>query len=74
MSMSDCIKCWTTPCCCGWEYKNYSKEGLSKHIANITQYRTKEDAKEIIIKAIEEVEKNKNWCDDNIPVDLRVKL
>lgn len=25
MAMSDCIKCWDTPCCCGYEYRNYSK-------------------------------------------------
>jgi hypothetical protein len=23
MAMSDCIKCWETPCCCGHEYKTY---------------------------------------------------
>lgn len=21
MSLSDCRKCWTTPCDCGWEYR-----------------------------------------------------
>lgn len=26
MSMSDCEKCWSTPCCCGWEYRDHSKE------------------------------------------------
>jgi hypothetical protein len=26
MSMSDCIKCWNTPCTCGWEYRHMSKE------------------------------------------------
>ena len=24
MAMSDCIKCWNTPCTCGWEYRNLS--------------------------------------------------
>ncbi len=23
MSMSDCIKCWDTPCTCGYEYRNW---------------------------------------------------
>ena len=23
MSLSDCVKCWETPCVCGHEYKNY---------------------------------------------------
>ena len=21
--MSDCEKCWETPCCCGWDYRNW---------------------------------------------------
>ena len=25
MSLSDCVKCWSTPCVCGHEYKNYNK-------------------------------------------------
>jgi hypothetical protein len=28
MSLSDCEKCWDTPCTCGWDYKHYSKERL----------------------------------------------
>lgn len=28
MAMSDCVKCWDTPCRCGYEYINYSKEQL----------------------------------------------
>ena len=25
MSLSDCVKCWDTPCTCGYDYKDYSK-------------------------------------------------
>ena len=25
MGFSDCIKCWDTPCTCGWDYKHYAK-------------------------------------------------
>lgn len=24
--LSDCEKCWETPCSCGWGYRNRSKE------------------------------------------------
>ena len=26
MALSDCIECWSTPCECGHEFKNRSKE------------------------------------------------
>lgn len=26
--MSDCLKCWETPCMCGYEYKSRSLEYL----------------------------------------------
>ncbi len=26
MSMSDCIKCWDTPCTCGYGYRKLSQE------------------------------------------------
>jgi len=35
MSMSDCIKCWDTPCTCGWDYRNYTKERRLKLAANV---------------------------------------
>ena len=25
MAMSDCIRCWDTPCTCGYEYKDYNR-------------------------------------------------
>lgn len=28
MSLSDCEKCWDTPCTCGYEYKKYSTSFL----------------------------------------------
>ena len=30
MSLSDCEKCWDTPCTCGWDYRNWSIEGLTE--------------------------------------------
>ncbi len=31
--MSDCEKCWDTPCTCGYEYRNWRVENLEKLIA-----------------------------------------
>jgi hypothetical protein len=30
MSLSDCSKCWDTPCTCGYEWEKYSLEYLLK--------------------------------------------
>lgn len=32
MGMSDCIKCWDTPCRCGHDYLDWSEEDLDKQI------------------------------------------
>jgi len=30
MGMSDCEKCWNTPCTCGWDYHNNTKKERMK--------------------------------------------
>jgi len=32
MSMSDCPKCWNTPCTCGWAYRDWPKAHLQAMI------------------------------------------
>ena len=32
MSLSDCVKCWETPCVCGHDYKDWSEQRLEDHI------------------------------------------
>ena len=32
MSLSDCMKCWDTPCTCGWDYRNYTRQTLEDKI------------------------------------------
>ena len=33
MGLSDCIKCWDTPCTCGYGYRNMSLEDRLKQAA-----------------------------------------
>jgi hypothetical protein len=51
MALSDCEKCWDTPCTCGWGYRNYSPERLSEFISNMVRYKSKEEAINIIAHA-----------------------
>lgn len=32
MSLSDCEKCWDTPCTCGYKYESWSPQELQAHI------------------------------------------
>lgn len=53
MALTDCEKCWSTPCECGWEYRHYSDKGLAEFIAHILTYKDNkldilEQAKKII--------------------------
>lgn len=32
MSLSDCIHCWSTPCECGWDYRDWPIEELQKRV------------------------------------------
>ena len=48
MGMNDCIKCWNTPCTCGWDYKDYSKEYFIKFINNILSEKDNEFKIEVL--------------------------
>ena len=48
--LSDCIKCWNTPCICGWDYRDYSKNGrlkLASAVLGITFELLKKEIEEI---------------------------
>jgi hypothetical protein len=47
MAMSDCPKCWDTPCTCGWDWRQKPLEDLIKQ-------------RDILLKAIEFKTKNPN--------------
>ena len=39
--MSDCLKCWETPCECGYDYIHLTDKQFNKFISNITAGRDK---------------------------------
>lgn len=41
MSLSDCIKCWGTPCICGHDYMWMTDEQFATWIEKITEGREK---------------------------------
>lgn len=65
MSLLSCSMCWNVPCVCGHGYKYFSDEYFSKFIAGIIQYRSKEDAKYILQKAMDIVDFSEEWKDEN---------
>jgi hypothetical protein len=46
MSMSDCPKCWDTPCTCGHDYESWSEERILEQI-------------EMLKRVLKEIRKNK---------------
>ena len=46
MAMSDCPKCWETPCVCGHEYKSYSVKWLKRQIAMLQKVLKDKQRKE----------------------------
>jgi len=58
MALSDCPKCWNTPCTCGYEYKDYCD--MSEFIAGIMSYHTLEKQLEFLHKAENIIKENKN--------------
>ena len=39
MAMSDCVKCWDTPCRCGHDYQHWSVQDLTDQINMLTRVR-----------------------------------
>lgn len=58
--LSDCVKCWCTPCQCRYEYRNLSYDQLGELIAGILTYKNEEERTIILLKAKEYL-KNIPW-------------
>lgn len=61
MSLSDCSKCWSTPCECGWDYRKWTDEKMIEHISSIVSYRFREQAKTILLAAYDKVDQEEEW-------------
>ena len=48
MSMSDCPRCWDTPCTCGYDYKDYGVEKMARFMNDIIGYYTRSQIDEIV--------------------------
>lgn len=61
--LSDCSKCWNTPCTCGYDYRKIQPEQMEKFIADIMQYRSKEEALTILDRASQKIRNNNNFIE-----------
>lgn len=52
MSLSDCSKCWSTPCVCGHEYVDYTLGSRIKLIESIIDSTPREIEKALVIDYI----------------------
>lgn len=41
MALSDCIKCWSTPCVCGHEYEHWTEEQKNQLIQAVSGFDVK---------------------------------
>ncbi len=74
MSLSDCEKCWNTPCTCGWDYKDMPSKSLSEFIVKITQRRPKEEARSIIQQAKEILDSSDGTWDSEEYIEFKPKV
>ncbi len=44
MGLSDCPKCWDTPCGCGHQYEQWTEERLRDHIKMLEMVLAKKQA------------------------------
>ena len=45
--LSDCEKCWESPCICGWDFKEHSDKRMIGLFEGLMRYRTYENVKKI---------------------------
>lgn len=64
--MSDCIKCWETPCRCGWDYRKLNKDSrfqLASVILGVDEKTLKQLLGDFVPEKHPMLE-NKKWRND----------
>ena len=51
MALSDCTKCWDTPCQCGYDYRDWSAERLADFVASVVSYKPLAEQQRILSEA-----------------------
>jgi hypothetical protein len=59
MSLSDCEKCWDTPCTCGHDYRDWSKDKLIEFVVSVVSKHPKQEQIRIMSAVLEEVKNKK---------------
>ena len=47
MALSDCIKCWSTPCECGYDYRDWSWERIFEFHKTIVEAKIEYEKQKI---------------------------
>lgn len=63
MSINDCIKCFETPCVCGWEYRKWTSDEIRKQI---------EMLQSVLCKIVDE-EDEKRALEEEVEYEDRIK-
>ncbi len=65
MSLSDCIKCWSTPCTCGFDYRNWSNSQKNELVSAVIGFDMDElfdwlESKDYLTDSKEQIKKEFN--------------
>ena len=59
---SECVKCWDTPCSCGWEYRHKTEEEFVEFVHGILSEKDKLTAIRILDSVRDLIQNNQQDC------------